>query len=355
MFHNRIDNKSSFLSIMALFILIGIGLLGIFSIPGCKMNRTTMGYPDKIYVFADSSVWKEVRKPIRDKFEGEILTPGSEKKFNIIYVPLNLLHEFKARMNLFFVGLQNSPGQVNKYLDAVLPDKFKEGVKENRYFYLYQDDLFAEGQIGLFMYARDLSTFKTDFKYLQDQIYHTFEKKYYARLKKDMFDSGEQKDIEKYIAQNFGFTIRVQHDYFVAIQDKPKRFIWLRRFDPDRWVSLWKIKGDSSLMTFDKLADIRDQYTKKYYEGDYIVRDDSYLTLDTLNGQKTYKMVGIWRNDSVFVGGPFRTFVVHHPADSSLYFVDIAVMGPRYKKKPYLDQLEVIAHTFRIVDDKMKK
>lgn len=354
MFWNRILKKSSLFAAVLVAGFMGMGTLGFSLFSGCDVGRTTMGYPYRIFVFADTSVWEQVRQQVRDKFEGEVITPRSEKKFEITYVPLNLLHEYKARMNLFFIGIEGAKGAVNEYLDQVLPANFKDGVKENRYFYVYQNDLFAKDQIGLFMLAKDIKTFKENFKRLQDQIYATFEKKYYTRLEKDMFDKGEQKDVEELLAENFGFTVRVQHDYFVAIQDVANHFLWLRRFDPDRWVAIWKIKGDSSLMTFDKLADIRDSYTKKYYQGDYVVRDNSYLTIGQINGQKTYKMVGVWRNDSVWVGGPFRTYVIDHPADSSLYFVDIAVMAPRYPKKPYLDQLEVIAHTFRIVDKKAK-
>ena len=356
MFWNRILKKYGIAGgAIVLAALLLVGATGLFTISSCDMRPSSMGYPYRIFVFADSSVWKQVRRPIRDKFEGEVLTPRSEKKFRITYVPLNKLSAFKERMNLFFIGLLNEKGQVNDYLKQVLPENFKQGVREDRYFYVYQDNPFAREQIGLFMLAKDLKTFKYNFKRLQDQIYQNFLTKYYARLEKDMFDQGEQKKLEKYIADHYDFSIRVQHDYFIAIQDVPNNYLWLRRFDPDRWVSVCKIKGDSSMMHFDQLADIRDKYTKKYYQGDYVIREASYLKLAELNGQKTYKMVGVWRNDSIMVGGPFRTYVIDHPADSSLYFVDIAVMGPRYKKKPYLDQLEVIAHTFRILDGKADK
>ncbi len=351
MFWKRMFKKYSIAGTIVLAVLLAISAAGLLSVPACDVRPTSMGYPYRIFVFADSDLWKDVRQAVRDKFEGEVLTPGSEKKFRITYVPLEKLSAFKERMNLFFIGVLDEKGPVNDYLKKVLPDNFKEGVRQNRYFYVYQKDPFARQQVGLFMLAKDRQTLKSNFKKLQDQIYREFLKRYFARLEKDMFDRGEQKKLEKYIEDHYDFTLRVQHDYVIAIQDVPNNYLWLRRFDPDRWVSIWKIKGDSSMMHFDRLADIRDRYTKKYYEGDYVIREDSYLTLGKMHGQKTYKMVGVWRNDSVMIGGPFRTYIIHHPADSSLYFVDIAVMGPRYKKKPYLDQLEVIAHTFRILDN----
>ncbi len=322
---------------------------------GCDMRPTSMGYPYRIFVVADSALWVDLQQPFSDVFEGEVLTPVSEKKFYITWIPLDKLNEFKNRMNLFFVGVDSEAGPVNDYLKKALPQKFLQGVRENRYFYLFQDDPFARDQIGLFMFAKDRVAFKSHFEAMKEQIYNTFEKKYMDRLKLSMFEKGEQKKVEDYIARRFNFKVRVQHDYFVAIEDQDNNYLWLRRFDPDRWLSIWKIKGDSSFFVFDTLANIRDRYTKKYYQGDYIIREDSRLIQTDFQGQPTYKMVGLWRNDSVLIGGPFRTYIVHHPQDSSLYFVDIAVMAPGKLKKPYLDQLEIIARTFEILDRPKKE
>ena len=330
------------------FFIVAISALIFFHCSNYK--PTTAGYPYRIFIVADSLLWLDIKKPVSDVFEGEVLTPVSEKKFYFTWIPLRLLNEFKHRMNIFFIGIKNEEGEVNEYLRQVLPDEFQKGVQENRYFYLFLFYLFARGQIGLFMFARDRQTFLKDFADLKDEIYNTFEKKYFARLKESMFDKGEQFKVEEYIKNNFDFSIRVQHDYFVAIEEPQVPYLWLRRFDPDRWVSIWKIKGDSSYFNFDSIANVRDRFTKKYYEGDYVIREDSKLITADFNGQQTAKMVGLWRNDSVLIGGPFRTYVIDHPQDSSLYFVDIAVMAPGHLKKPYLDQLEVIARTFRIED-----
>ncbi len=315
---------------------------------------SSLGYPYRIFIVADSLLWQDIKQPISDTFEGEVLTPVSEKKFYFTWIPLRLLNEFKTRMNIFFIGVQNENGEVNEYLREVLPPEFLKGVDEGRYFYLFQDNLFARDQIGLFMFAKNRKDFLRLFEQLKDQIYNTFEKKYYARLKKSMFEKGEQFEVEEYIKNNFDFTIRVQHDYFVAIEEPQVPYLWLRRFDPDRWVSIWKIKGDSSYFTLDSIANVRDHFTKKYYEGDYVIREDSRLIRTDFRGQPTYKLVGLWRNDSILIGGPFRTYVVHYPKDSALYFVDIAVMAPGRLKKPYLDQLEVIARTFRIKGEAIK-
>ncbi|MHB2149788.1 DUF4837 family protein [Calditrichota bacterium LG25] len=323
-------------------------LAGVFIVKCGDYRPSSLGYPYRIFIVADSLLWEDIKQPVSDMFEGEVLTPVSEKKFYFTWIPLRMLNEFKKRMNIFFIGVLNENGEVNQYLQNVLPEEFKKGVEEGRYFYLFQDDLFARDQIGLFMVARDRKAFLKYFDEMKEQIYNTFEQKYYARLKKSMFEKGEQFKVEEYIENNFDFSIRVQHDYFVAIEEPQVPYLWLRRFDPDRWVSIWKIKGDSSMFTLDSIANVRDRFTRKYYEGDYVIREDTKLIQADFKGQPTYKMVGLWRNDSILIGGPFRTYVIHYPQDSALYFVDIAVMAPGLLKKPYLDQLEVIARTFEI-------
>ena len=171
--------------------LILISLTGLLIFKCSDYRPSTLGYPYRIFVVADSLLWEDIQQPISDMFEGKVLTPVSEKKFYFTRIPLRMLNEFKNRMNIFFIGVQNEDGEVNQYLREVLPAEFQKGVAEGRYFYLFQDNLFARDQIGLFMFAKNRRTFLKHFEEMKEQIYNTFEQKYYARLKKSMFEKGE--------------------------------------------------------------------------------------------------------------------------------------------------------------------
>ncbi|HID40381.1 MAG TPA: DUF4837 family protein [Calditrichaeota bacterium] len=332
---------------------LGLLLSGIFLIAvSCNLRPTTMGYQYRIFVLADSLVWENVKDDVSATFEKLIYTPHTEKSFQVHRISLKQLTDYRMRMNIFLIGVADAQDETDDYIRKILPDDFKKKVEEGTLFYAFQDGLFAGDQINLILYARNIEDFKQNFRLTKDEIFKTFQRKYYKRLYKGMYEKGEQTDLNDFLAKNYGFRIRVQHDYFIAVQDADDHFVWLRRTQPDRWLSVWNMKGDSSLLEENPLYDVRDRMTKKYYEGDKVVREDSYLINEDFNGQTTKKIIGLWRNDSLLVGGPFRTYIIHEPQDSLIWFVDIAVMAPGKLKKPFLDQLEVMAHTFEIIKTK---
>ncbi|HGY55419.1 MAG TPA: DUF4837 family protein [Caldithrix abyssi] len=329
----------------AAILLAGI----LMTVIGCDVRPTTMGYQYRIFIVADSLLWEDVKDDVLATFEKLIYTPHTETSFEVHRISLEKLAAYKTRMNIFLLGVADGHNETDDYIRKILPDDFKKSVAEGKMFYAFQDNLYARDQINLIMYAQNVQDFKRNFKLTKDDIYKTFEKKYYKRLLTGMYERGEQTNLSDFLAKNYGFRVRVQHDYFIAVQDVDDHFVWLRRTQPDRWLSVWRVKGDSSLINDRSLYDIRDRMTKKYYEGDKVIREDSYLTDVEFNGRPTTKIIGLWKNDSLLVGGPFRTYIIPEPKNSLIWFVDIAVMAPGRLKKPYLDQLEVMAHTFKIV------
>jgi hypothetical protein len=321
---------------------------------GCEPKLGVWGDQDRVYVFADSLLWLDIKGEVEEGLGQVLYTPQTEQNFYFEWQPLRKLNEYEKRMNLLFIGVQNEKNEVNDYLKKILPAAFKQGTAEGKFFYLFQDDLFNRGQIGLFLYAADRVRLKKNFNALKEKIFTELSDKYFKRLKEIMYRKGEQKKKEQYLADYFGWKIRVQHDYYIANQDLKENYVWLRRFDPDRWFSVWKIKGDSSLLNLDSLIAIRNKLGKKVYSGDYVDTTETYLKIADFQGKETMKLVGLWINDSLQVGGPFRSYALYHKPDSSLYFIDYAVMATTMLKKPFLDQLEVIARTFEITK-KVKK
>jgi len=264
------------------------------------------------------------------------------------------LNSLKERLNLVFIGTTQDNNQVNDYLRQIIPQEFIDDVNMDKSFYFFKDNLYLQDQISLFMVAKNAASFKQIFPNLQRDIFNRFNEKYFARLKERMYKRGEQFDLEEFLQSEYGYKVRVQHDYFLANQNPDEKYVWLRRMDPNRWISIWKVDRDSSVFSQDSLIKIRNTMTDKYYDGDFVNPDETSLEMSQLDGQDVYKLVGTWTNDSLVVGGPFRMYVVPNKKENCLYMVDIAVMAPAKDKKPFLDQLEVIAHTFTFSDKNQK-
>jgi hypothetical protein len=308
-----------------------------------------MGYQDRIFVLADSALWKSVKADVDMVFGAPVYMPIEEKSFRVERISLDQLKSLQSRMNIFLIGTKEGKSREDEYIRSILPENFKQGVDNGTYFYTFSDDMFAYEQLGIVMYAQNKAQFKKKFAELSKAIYAEFENKYFKRLEKYMFDKGEQFEQEAYLAKHFGWKVKVQHDYFIATQEVDKNYVWLRRVNPDRWLSVWKFKSDSSIFNENSLFDLRDKMASFNYGGDVIVREDSYLSYVKFGGRNTAKLVGVWKNDSLMVGGPFRTYFVHSKNEQAVYQIDYAVMAPNKKKKPYIDQLEVISRTFQIV------
>jgi len=312
----------------------------------CDIKVGALGYPQEIFVLADSLLWNEVGMEITEVFETPVYTPVSEPSFSVRWIPLEELNDYKDRMNVFLIGVAGEDNPTTNYLKSILPAEIQAGVENDQNFHFFSDNVFAYGQINLFLYARDRNTFIERFNQYQDDAFSEFNKRYYRRLSEDMFKTGEQEDLERLILEKYGWEIRIQHDYFIATQDINAKYIWLRRMDPDRWISIWEGEGIAADLTLDAIIGAREKVLGKYYEGDRVDRDETYLMNVQFNGRPASKIVGIWQNDSLLVGGPFRTYAFHDSLTAKIYYIDIAVMAPSKQKKPYLDQLEVMANTF---------
>jgi hypothetical protein len=98
---------------------------------------------------------------------------------------------------------------------------------------------------------------------------------------------------------------------------------------------------------------MRDSLTTVHFEADSIDLNDTYLQLVQFRGRETKKLIGIWQNHRHYIGGPFRTYAFADPVEKYMYLIDMSVTAPGERKKPYLDQLDIMANTFEFVDQKI--
>ncbi len=335
-----IFNRLGFIAVLVLSTLI----------TSCDLKPTTMGYQHRLFVVADSTTWLSVEPLVRGAFETTIPTPLEEKEFVVSHITLDQLNGVRTRMNIVFIGLEEGKGETDRYLQKFLPQSFKDGVKQGKYLYLFNDDMFARDQIGIIFFAQNIIKFKEQFPLIQKEMLNTFKQKYFKRLAKGMFEKDENTELEDILKKYYGWSVRVQHDYFLALQDLDAHYVWLRRINPDRWISIWETEGTADSLSQEAFMDLRNQMARTYYQGDVVDTDDLIMETVDFLGHPAQKMSGLWRNDSLMVGGPFRLYTWFDADAHKRRFIDIAVRAPSKKKKPYLDQLEVIAHTFSLVN-----
>ncbi len=334
---------------MKCFQVLLSALLILFS--GCETKPIAQGELDEIYVFADSLDWLDYRDALSSYFAREYLTPVPEPEYLLKWRPFSNFSEYKHKTNLMLLARLDGQDAVSREITSLLNEEIITGVNNGDYFYIPQENTWARGQYVVYLVAPSKDALIQRCYDLGELVYDDFEKSYYTRLRKEMYKHGENKKLSKYISNNFPFTLKVQPDYMLVDESLDERYIWLRRVYIDRDRSLavhWIPNADSVEITREWLIARRNALAAKIYSGDRVVEPETIFEPAVFNQWQGYRLEGTWMNPKLYVGGPFRTIAFKDPQTHMIVLIDFYVQAIGERKKPYLDQLEVIAHSFQL-------
>ncbi len=327
---------------------VTVSLVLIDLIAGCTYEPDSLGDFEKIYVFADSSLFNQVRVELEQVFDNYVYTPHAEKSYYLELHPLEDLGAYERRRNLLFLTILDKDDPVSTYIQNALPPEVENAVREGNIFEIFQENFYARDQMIIILPAVTVRSLRQNLEAYKDRIYQKLEEYYFKRMEKIMFLRGEQKSLEDYLTENLGWSIRIQHDYSIVKETDDANFIWFRRFKPDRNLFVYRFRADSLPEGNEWLMQLRDSLAVIYFESDRIDQEDTYLVRTTFQNRPAVTMIGVWQNDRHLLGGPFKTFAFYDPENKLIYLIDISVTAPGERKKPFMDQLEVMAKSFRL-------
>ncbi|RMF65834.1 MAG: DUF4837 family protein [Calditrichaeota bacterium] len=325
---------------------------------GCGRKTRGFGEGTELYVIADKENWKALEPTLREVFEHVVETPQPEKVFEVFWVPPERFNEFATRKNLVIIGTLNSQGEIDQKVAGMLSAGVKQKVLSGSAFVFPKKDPWAKNQLLVVLASPTPQDLEAKLKENKDYLYGLFETKLVEETTQQMYKTLEQKDLSEKLLKNYGWTLRVQHDYFINTERKQDRFVMLRRSlaDRERWLFVhWIEDGDPSVIDQDWVVKTRNKLTAKFYEGDRINPDHVESKEVEFAGRPALLVQGLWENEQKMAGGPFRTYAFYDEESGRIYLVDIAVFHPAGKKEPFLRQLDIMAHTFRTAADVEKE
>lgn len=317
---------------------------------GCSSKRDSTGNYDEIIVFADSLDWKDYKEPLNSVFGRYYKTPVLEREYLLSWQPAKQIDKFKNSRNVFFLGRMNSEGLASTIIKNSLSKDVIDNVNAGKIFYIPKHNVWALDQYVLFLLAPNKNELVNRISKYGEAIYDDFEKSYYRRIKEELYRYYENKKLEGYLEDHFPFKVRIPSDYFIANESVENNFVWIRRLDPDRSLMVhWIPYNDSINVDYDWVVKERNRIAKITFEGDVIVEDETESKIVKFEKWQALRLEGTWKNPKYMVGGPFRNMTF---TDNNLIFmVDLYVRAIGQRKKMFLDQLEVIAHTFQSKSD----
>ncbi len=122
------------------------------------------------------------------------------------------------------------------------------------------------------------------------------------------------------LGERYGWSVSPPAGYDLISSGAAEGFVFLRRTQPDRNLFVFWREG-ADLATKDLAVSLRQELTRRYYDGDQIEWQRPFEA-DTVSfaGRTAVRLSGWWANERLLGGGPFRTLLLHGPgAESPLH------------------------------------
>ncbi|KAA3596234.1 MAG: DUF4837 family protein [Calditrichaeota bacterium] len=310
-------------------------------------KRDTLGPHDQILVIADSSDFVKTKKALEKSLEAEVLLPAPEKLFTLKFMPLEKYERYKRWQNILILSILDEEGKADGFVKSVLSEEAQQKVTNGEVFLGIQKNIWTKNQGLAYLVGKDAKSISEFLELNGERLLEAFLEVQKQQLLYVMFKVGEQDEISEELWEKFGWKVRVQFDYVVANADEDNDFVWLRRFYPDRFLSVKSFEGTGTENYSPEFwINLRNEIGVKYHQSSEV--DTLHTTAEKVDflGYQATKLTGLWAIRKDLVGGPFRSYCFFDAKAQKYFLVDLAVFAPGEAKKNYLTQLEIIASTF---------
>jgi len=332
------------------FMLILV--LGIIIVTGsCFRTKNPLGADHEIRVVADSTIWQQAEPILKDIFERVEYIPQPEKEFKIIKADL---HNFKRFKNIIFLSTLDAEDKISANINSNLAEDAKRKV-ESGYIIFVKKNEWADYQVVMFLIGLDLSSLLTKIEEQRSEIFFQFEDYWNKFHEEILYGYKEQIDVEKHLLKSYSWMIRVPSDFRLEIQSAKDRFVMFRRNIPPRWFAIyWLEANDPNVITKQWCIAKRNEIGKKFFEGELVEQDYDDVKAEEVIflNRRALKLKGLWKNADEKTdpaGGPFRLYCFFDEPTERIYFIDMHLFYPGFKKRKlhYLRQMEIVANTFK--------
>lgn len=317
---------------------------------GCGIKRKALGAENEIIILASRSDRPALREILESVFNDTIYTPQPEPAWILRFTDPEGFPDLKRRTLLVIGSLGDQPGNLGtKVIRALLgPERFARTLEPGNHL-IFTRDQFAKDQLFLILSARNKADLYREVMEKRDFIRSQYEKLYHQRQGKYLFSSHRQKKLEQRLEKQYGWRISIPWGWEIIQDSSDQRFFWLGREMPYQWLSVHWIPGRAA--TDDSTANaLTGEYPLKYY-GTVRYTDFQRKTVVTdFLDWTAWKTTGVWESIDEPKGGPFRHYVFYDGVSDRTYEISFLVFDPGGEKAIRLQQMDLIAHSFAVVE-----
>ncbi len=267
--------------------------------------------------------------------------PQREPYFIFIYASDTMLKNVKQFHSLFLYGSLNE-----EFINELLNEEARAATRKDTFNLFKVNNLWARNQTVLILAVSEPRYIKQGIIKYQKMIKKILEETYYQKIKLSFYEKEMDKNIKTHLIK-FGWSMDVPIGWMIDSTYKSENFIYVHTHYPDRSIFLYKEGGIITLndsLAFEK----RNAITKKFYNGDYILKELTLVEPIEFQDMKGLMVRGVWQNDSLVAGGPFLSYFL--TKNDSLFIIDGMLFLPGERKTDYIMGLEVMMNSVKRAD-----
>lgn len=266
--------------------------------------------------------------------------PQKEGVFDFIFISDTLLDAYKYHHSILLCGTLE-----DEFIQIMLDKEARLQTEKDTFILFKKPDIWARGQLTVILAVRDREHIEEAYAKYGQLIAQTLEENYYQRVKTNHYIAGVSSKMKEKL-RKYGISFDISDSWLIDSTHQDENFVFVHTHFPDRSLFFYKESKPNILNGSYALAK-RDSLTRRYYNGDYILKE---LTQDEpieFAGFTGIRLRGVWQNDSLVAGGPFLTYFLID--NDTLYVIDGIVFNPGERKTDYLTKMEVILNSFNLI------
>lgn len=278
---------------------------------------------------------------INNKLQIYQYVPQHEPYFIFIFAPDTILKSVNQFHSLFLYGSLKE-----QFIYNLLNEEARAATRKDTFNLFKINNLWAKNQTVIILAVSETEYIKQGIIKYQKMIKKILEESYYQKVKSSFYGKEMDKNIKTHL-KKFGWYMDFPVGWMIDSTFKSENFIYVHTHYPDRSIFLYKEKN--SLPLTDSFAiEKRNTLTKRFYNGDYILKELTTIEPIEFQDMKGLRIRGVWQNDSLVAGGPFLSYFL--TKNDSLYIIDGMLFLPGERKTDYMMGLEVMMNSVKRVD-----
>lgn len=322
---------------------------------------SALGRLNQVEIISDNEIWEDqTGDTIRYYFGSAYpIMPTPEPTFDLRHFSPNDLAQEPLRKELrtyvVVADLQDSESATTKMIRKDLGEERFMNLKTTKdYSSTIGKDKWARNQILVYIMGNGKANvhkaIRENFPTIAKKINEHDEKQLMAAL---YTVKRTNRGLVSKIEDTYGINMSIPGDFKLAVEDKDKKHLWLRRDDKGVILNIMMNSvsyEDQSQFGTEEIKKSLNELTKQYVTsatpGSIMVINDEDLPVYDygyeIDKQYTKELRGIWEMTEDFMAGPFVAYAINLKESNTILYVYAFIYGPGKTKRNLIQQLDYI-------------